>query len=327
MRAAYLDLLKRSLCDLLGPQTETVIEEPGVGPIAHELPPERLSERLEGREWPLRGSTMVGLRRLDDLQQCVETLLKERIEGDLIEAGVWRGGASILMRATLDAYGASDRTVWLADSFSGLPDPDTEAYPEDVGMYLHIANYLAVPSEEVWANFERHGLRTGVEFVEGFFHETLPTLGDKRWALIRLDGDTYESTRIALESLYPGLAHSGFIIVDDYGAIEQCSRAVDDFRRERGIQARLEKVDYTCVRWRRDDKPLPTEEQEGPARPGRSLEPKRPRPPNVHMRTARERDLERHLAAIEGSRSWRLMAPARRVASALRRVRDGRRPG
>ena len=68
---------------------------------------------------------MVGLARLDNVQHCVEDVLRNRVPGDLIEAGVWRGGVTILMRAILKAHGVSDRNVWVADSFRGLPRPDT----------------------------------------------------------------------------------------------------------------------------------------------------------------------------------------------------------
>jgi hypothetical protein len=79
-----------------------------------------------GLDWPLEAETMIGMQRLTSLQQCVETIIAERIAGDLVECGVWRGGACILMRAVLAAYGDETRRVWLADSFAGVPPPDTE---------------------------------------------------------------------------------------------------------------------------------------------------------------------------------------------------------
>src|SRR5258708_35309771 len=73
--------------------------------------------------------SMLSLQRLDHLQSCIEDVLVRGIEGDLIETGVWRGGATIFMRAALKAYGATDRTVWVADSFEGLPEPDANKFP------------------------------------------------------------------------------------------------------------------------------------------------------------------------------------------------------
>jgi hypothetical protein len=135
--------------------------------------------------------------------------------------------------------------VWVADSFRGFPAAEGS---EDQWETI---DYLSVPSDEVRANFERFGLARGVEFVEGFFADTLPGLRDRLWSLIRLDGDTYEATRIALESLYPQLSLGGYLIVDDYGALRECRIAVDEFRSAHGIEEPLERVDWTCVRWRR----------------------------------------------------------------------------
>jgi hypothetical protein len=238
-RAAYLDVLKLSLCDLAGARTASVgrtgDSRRSEGPLQRsELDEDELALRVSGSDWPLNGLTMVGLERLDDLQACVESVVAEGVEGDLIEAGVWRGGAAILMRATLDSLGADERTLWVADSFQGLPPPDAK-FPEDRDLDLSRVEFLAVPAEEVRGNFARFGLERGVELVEGFFDETLPKLRGHRWALIRLDGDTYEATWVALDSLYPGLAEGGYLIVDDYGLIEECRRAVHDYRREHDI--------------------------------------------------------------------------------------------
>ncbi|RPH81799.1 MAG: macrocin O-methyltransferase, partial [Nitrospiraceae bacterium] len=117
--------------------------------------PDRAEARGEGRDWPLEAETMVGLKRLDNLQHCVTSVIRDGVPGDLIETGVWRGGSSILMRAVLKAYGDCSRTVWLADSFRGLPPPDPAHYPVDDGDTLWRYKELAVPIEEVKANFSR----------------------------------------------------------------------------------------------------------------------------------------------------------------------------
>lgn len=207
--------------------------------------------REEGRDWPVNGVTMVGLRRLDHLHHAVAQVLADGIPGDLIEAGVWRGGAGILMRATLAVHGVTDRTVWLADSFQGLPPPRA-CFPADRDTRLHQESFLAASQEEVRTNFARYGLLDDrVRLVGGWFADTLPTLRGRRWALIRLDGDMYESTLISLQSLYPGLAPGGYLIVDDYGALDSCRAAVDDFRSAHGIEDSLERVDWTAIAWRR----------------------------------------------------------------------------
>jgi O-methyltransferase len=221
--------------------------------VSREISGDQLRLRAAGMDWPAHGLTMVGLDRLDDLQACVESVVRDGVEGDLIEAGAWRGGASILMRATLDSLGA-DRTVWVADSFQGFPAPqDTSRGGDELSAF----DFLAVAVEEVRENFNRLGLDRGVELLPGFFDQTLPGLAGRRWAVIRVDADTYEATRLALECLYPGLSTGGHLVVDDYGALEECRRAVDEFRREHGVAEPLEEVDWTGVRWRRETEPAP----------------------------------------------------------------------
>jgi Macrocin-O-methyltransferase (TylF) len=247
LRTAYLELLKLCLCDLAGTGTTSVWTHTDGTLLSRELAGEELKIRATGVDWPLHGVTMVGLDRLDDLQSCVETVVRDGVEGDLIEAGTWRGGASILMRATLDALGASERTVWVADSFQGFPAEDAD-HPD----HWRLAGnpYLSVAVEQVEANFRRLGYQDGVRFVPGFFEDTLPALTDNRWALVRLDADSYEATWIALQSLYPRLAVGGFLVIDDY-ALEECRRAIDEFRAAHGITEPIEEVDWTSVRWRR----------------------------------------------------------------------------
>ena len=256
LRLAYLDLLKLCLCDLAGTRTSSVTRTLAGDVMSRELGGDQLRFRTAGMDWPLHGLTMVGLARLDDLQLCVESVVQDGVEGDLIEAGTWRGGASILMRATLDSLGEHGRILWVADSFQGFPHVDrgdSEGY--DLGVDLAAVDFLAVPLEEVKASFARFGLEHGVNFVPGFFEETLPTLGDRRWSIVRLDGDTYEATRFSLEALYPRLSAGGYLIVDDYQQIDPCREAVDDFRRELQIAEPLERVDWSGVRWRRESEP------------------------------------------------------------------------
>ena len=255
-RRAYLDLLKRGLCDLLGPQPLTVVPGPDGALVSEPLPDSELGRRENGTDWPANATTMVGLERLGHLQDCVETVVREGIEGDLIETGVWRGGASILMRGTLAALGVEDRDVWLADSFEGLPLASSDEYPADAGSDEHYQlDFLAVSEEEVRAAFERFGLLDErVRFLRGYFSDSLPPLrGNHRWSLLRLDGDMYESTIVALESLYPDLSPGGFVVIDDYGneAIPQCRQAVEDFRAANGIDEEIREIDWTGVYWRR----------------------------------------------------------------------------
>ncbi len=262
LRDLYLDLLEGAL-------THTLYDPPDTrDPPQHvreafadefkrlglSLKPGEVREtvlRTEGRDWPVYAQTMVGVERLRNVRRCIEAVLTDRVAGDLIEAGCWRGGVTIMMRGVLSAYRDRDRVVWAADSFAGLPTPDEQRYPADVGDRGHTAEELAVSLDEVRGNFRRYGLLDEqVRFLPGWFRETLPTVRDHRWAIVRLDGDLYESTMNGLVNLYPGLSPGGFLIVDDYG-FDNCRAAVEDYRREHGITEEIQRIDWTGAFWRR----------------------------------------------------------------------------
>jgi O-methyltransferase len=208
--------------------------------------------RAEGEDWPADAETMIGLKRLDNIEYCVTDVLKRGVPGDLIETGVWRGGAVILMRAILKAYGDTQRLVWAADSFQGLPKPDGVRYPADAGDLHWSYASLAVSLEQVQENFNRYGLLDGqVRFLKGWFKDTLPVAPLDRLAVIRLDGDMYESTMDALRPLYPRLSPGGYVIVDDYNCLPGCKKAVDDFRAEHDITEEIHPIDRQGVFWQR----------------------------------------------------------------------------
>jgi len=199
-----------------------------------------------GEDCAVDGETMIGMERLTSLQRCVESVLTENIPGDLVECGVWRGGASILMRAVLAAYGDKTRCVWLADSFAGVPRPDSANYKADDGLRFDRFAAMAVSEVQVRANFERYGLLDDqVRFLPGWFKDTLPDAPIDRIALLRLDGDLYESTIQALDALYPRLSTGGFCIIDDYQTIAACRRAVTDYRDEHGISEEIIEIDWS----------------------------------------------------------------------------------
>lgn len=263
-RRLYLDLMKRCLVNMIYPESEEVpLPADGAGfrgrlawalqrPPSNKLLPLDTTNRLEGRIWPLVAHTMIGLKRLDNLASCIEKVITNGVPGDLIETGVWRGGATIFMRAVLKAYGVTDRYVWVADSFEGLPPPTTAKYPSDADSDLHEARELAVSLEEVKANFDRYGLLDDqVRFLKGWFRDTLPVAPIERLAVLRLDGDMYQSTMDTLVNLYPKLSDGGYVIVDDYGAIPACRQAVHDYRSANGITEEIRNIDWTGIFWQK----------------------------------------------------------------------------
>jgi hypothetical protein len=242
----YLDLLKGCLTRLIFPDSCVNLDLVPTGAFDPEA-------RRNGQDWPSEAETMIGWKRLDGLQTCVEDILRRNIPGDLFEAGVWRGGASILMRGVLKVYGDTRRIVWLADSFQGLPQADAVRYPADAGDHLADFNaYLGVPLQEVKNNFARYGLLDEqVRFLAGWFRDTLPGAPVERIAILRLDGDMYESTTDILENLYWRVSPGGYVVIDDYGALANCKAAVHDFRDKHRITERIQPIDWTGVLWQR----------------------------------------------------------------------------
>ena len=207
--------------------------------------------RENGADVPKNAFTMIGAKRMANIRTLAETLIRDQIEGDFIETGVWRGGASIFMRAILLAYGIKDRRVWLADSFEGLPKADAEKYPADNFVDFSSIDLLKVSLEVVQENFSQLDLLDDqVKFLKGWFKDTLPNAPIKQLALLRLDGDMYESTMDALNALYPKLSPGGYVIVDDY-VLPCCKLAIHDFFKSQGIDPELVTIDEYSVYWRK----------------------------------------------------------------------------
>lgn len=237
----YLDLLEKALTGQLIKDEPT---NPGALGFDQEV-------RDLGRDWPGQAQTMIGTTRMRNIRVLAERVLESGVPGDFLEAGVWRGGACIFMRGILAAYDVADRTVWVADSFAGLPKPDPNAYPADAEDLHHTFRDLAVPLEEVRANFEIYALLDEkVRFLKGWFADTLPAAPIGQLALLRLDGDMYASTIQTLEALYAKLAPGGYIIVDDY-ILPGCRKAVDDFRERENIMDIIEEIDGAGIFWRK----------------------------------------------------------------------------
>jgi hypothetical protein len=196
--------------------------------------------------------SMIGRARINNIHSLLDRVVAEGIPGDFIETGVWRGGATLLMRGFLAAHNITDRKVWVADSFAGLPAP---SHPADAGydFSVGVAPVLAVSRDEVEDLFRRYDLLDDqVGFLEGWFSDTLPNAPIDQLALMRLDGDLYESTMDAITALYDKLSPGGYVIVDDYNDFAPCRRAITEFRESRGITSELHKVDWTAVYWRKE---------------------------------------------------------------------------
>ena len=246
-RRMYLDLLKRCLLGMIYEDPPT--SAPAIGGYATKVYVGKFRET--GRDVPSQAHSMIGLRRMNNLQSCIEQVLADGVPGDLIETGVWRGGATIFMRGVLKAYGVGDRRVWVADSFAGLPVADVDTHAANA-FWAPYAGYFAVDLDTVRSNFARYGLLDGqVQFLQGWFTDTLPTAPIEQLAVLRMDGDLYESTSDALTHLYPKLGAGGFVIIDDYNC-ESCYQAVHDYRALQGISEPILDVDGVGAYWRKE---------------------------------------------------------------------------
>jgi hypothetical protein len=270
LRCRYLWLLKRALLNLLYPELELQVrllanDRPAEIGIAlkralrdiGDRRPKELARLVAGKRTgnaPFDGPhTMIGLHRLNNIERCAERLFAEGIEGDFLEAGVCQGGATIFMRALQLAHGEGHRNTWVVDSFEGVPPSVKEAdQPYPIQLEEAREPWLACSLARVRDNFLRYGLLDeGVEWIPGWVSESLPAAPIGTLALLRIDVDLYSSTAECLDLLYDKLVPSGFLIVDDYGFLPSCRDAVDDFRRCRGIEEEIRRVDYSGIFWRK----------------------------------------------------------------------------
>ena len=206
----------------------------------------------------VRRHTMTTSPRIAALCDSVEYLVDRRIEGAIVECGVWRGGSMMAAAVTLLRLGVSDRDLYLFDTFGGMPEPAAEDVDSPYDGYdLHKRwrrnrredsgnkwNYVA--PESVRARIESTGYPPDrIHLVQGLVEETIPSAAPDQIALLRLDTDWYESTRHELRHLYPRLSESGVLIVDDYGHYEGARRAVDEYLVEESEPLLLQRIDYT----------------------------------------------------------------------------------
>lgn len=274
-RERYLRLLKRALMNLLYPELELqmmFLLNRGVGDLAGtelkrhlrdlgEREPEALARlralKTGGMALAQCPHTMIGQFRLDNIERCAERIFADGIAGDFLEAGVCQGGATIFMRALQVVHGEGYRRTWVVDSFQGVPPSDQEC-DRRYGLNLEEARepWLACSEARVRDHFERYDLLDeGVEFVAGWVADSLPRAPIGPLAMLRLDVDLYSSTQECLDLLYDRVSPGGFVLIDDYGWLQCCRDAVDDFRARRGITEPIQPIDASGIFWRKGGDP------------------------------------------------------------------------
>jgi O-methyltransferase len=203
----------------------------------------------------VRPFTMLSYPRLSKLFELISELNRRGISGDVVECGVYNGGSAGVLSAIAQNR---KRNIWLFDSFEGLPEPtieDGELAASYVGgrprgELRAIGQCVGSESKTRELLFNRLGVDSQrVHIIKGWFQNTLPDFKKKvgAIALLHLDGDWYESTKVCLENLYPKVIRGGYIVLDDYGCWEGCRKAVDEYFKKNGIKAKLINVDDTGV--------------------------------------------------------------------------------
>ena len=200
--------------------------------------------------------TMTSPERIFALITAVVYVCENGIPGDFVECGVWKGGSSAAIAKTLVHMKATDRTLWMYDTFDGMSQPtaaDVDFLGQTADQLLDqqdIAESTSVwcrsPLDEVKATMQATGYpQNQIRFVQGRVEETLPQHSPDRLALLRLDTDWYESTKCELEILFPNMSPGAVLIVDDYGHWQGCRKAVDEYFAQHNVSMLLNRIDYT----------------------------------------------------------------------------------
>jgi O-methyltransferase len=206
----------------------------------------------------VRRYTMTTPRRIAALCDGVEHAVRTGVPGAVVECGVWKGGSMMAAALTLIRLGATDRDLYLFDTFQGMPPPTEEDAFSAYDGYSPMRHWRRrrrdgganswhyVPADEVRAAVLSTGYPAErVHLVEGRVEDTLPTAAPGEIAVLRLDTDWYESTKHELVHLYPLLSPGGVLILDDYGHYEGARRAVDEYFDSAGGRPLLTRIDYT----------------------------------------------------------------------------------
>jgi O-methyltransferase len=222
--------------------------------LHHHLPGYQIRQRIRRRACILpgvsqhvlvTGHTWLPPARLKMLERHVRDIERRHVPGDVLECGVAAGGSAALLGKSLERL-KSERTLYLFDTFEGLPPPtrDDPDYDDAVAWTGQCRGTV----EEVKALFNSLSIpESRVRYMQGLFQDTLPDAPMRSVALAHLDGDWYESTRTCLTSVWPRLSVGGIIQLDDYGRWKGCRRAVDEFFAGRGNDIALRPIDEAAV--------------------------------------------------------------------------------
>ena len=202
--------------------------------------------------------TMTSIERIFALKSAVKYTIKNNLNGSYVECGVWKGGSCMMIAKTLIEMNRLDKEIWLYDTFEGMTNPtneDVEVETNLKGMELlknidkttdKLNMWAYAPKDLVIKNMDSTGYeKKNIKYIEGKVEDTLISSMPKSIAMLRLDTDWYESTKIELEMLYPLLVSGGVLIIDDYGHFKGSKKAVDDYFNNIKEKPLLHRIDYS----------------------------------------------------------------------------------
>lgn len=202
------------------------------------------------------GYTMTGYEKIHALVESVKYIAKNKIDGAMVECGVWRGGSVMAMSWILDSLGDRNRDIYLYDTFSGMSKPTEidRSYNGESAQEEHArkaisenaSDWCACSMEEVQRNVSLTGYPPEkFHFIKGKVQDTIPGTMPEKIALLRLDTDWYESTKHELIHLFPRIVPHGVIIIDDYGHWQGAKKAVDEFIEQNHLCILLQRINYS----------------------------------------------------------------------------------
>ena len=202
--------------------------------------------------------TLTSIERRFALIQAVNYIIKNKIAGDIVECGVWKGGSIMIIVKTLLELKSYDKELYLFDTFEGMPKPtefdvsykDKLAIKEfeDQKIDNNSSDWLRIELDEVKKNVFSTGYnKEKFHFIKGKVEDTIPKNSPKTISILRLDTDWYDSIRHELIHLFPRLVKGGVIIIDDYGFWKGAKKAADEYFEENNISILLNRIDTTGV--------------------------------------------------------------------------------
>ncbi|KAB2946159.1 TylF/MycF/NovP-related O-methyltransferase [Candidatus Methanoperedens sp. BLZ2] len=214
--------------------------------------------------WELFPYSQQNYASLSNVYDLAKVMEKNNTRGSFVECGVWKGGCAAVMAIIANKAG-NNRKIWLFDSFEGMPEAtgmDSGKSAMELaegkmsGKLIPVGTNIALIEDVKKLFFEKLNLnKSNIIFAKGWFQETIPKYKDQidHIAILRIDGDWYESTKTCLENLYDQVIEGGYIIIDDYGFFPGCKKAVDEFISMRNLKVELIKIDYSRVYFKKLD--------------------------------------------------------------------------